>query len=282
MFERLCLTPRTNTVWGSQIDPGFLAESLVFYGTVYVAANRGVIEQLLRACGPESLVELVERGNLRVLYEHEMCAVQTKNSGSTNELHFPVTASLVGGEAQNEVPKIFEKVIGKEGRGRRLARRFLASTETISHFDEFIPSTREDIGDREYLRKAVGLFLAHCVPEYPREELEFVAEEEGEGFRVRTNIDFVLANRYYHTRISPSHSSLTPAYLLTHVINARQAIMLSSQYQTEPALDSLQSALVGSKMESLIRNSQKSESAIRRFRDVVLEDGRAIREAISS
>ena len=275
MFEKLCLTPRTNTSWGSQIDPGFLAESLIFYGTVYIAANRGVIEQLIQICGPEALVELVEQGNLRVLYEHEMCAVQTTNSGSLNERHSLALISLVDGDAQNEIPKIFIKLIGKEGRGRRLARRFVAATETIPHLAEFIPSARQDLRDQKYVNEGVKRFMAQYVPEYPQEkQMDFVAEEEGEWFRVQTNIDFSLANRHYHSRVSPSHSSLTPAYLLSHIVNARHTILLSSQYQTELALDVLQSSLVSSRMEELIRRSQKSESAMRTFEELVLENGR--------
>jgi hypothetical protein len=283
MFEKLCLTPRTNTLWGSQIDPGFLAESLIFYDTVYVAASRGVIRQLIQVCGPEVLVELVERGNLRVLYEHEMCAVRTNNSGSTNELHAPVAVSLVGGEAQNEVPPIFIESLGKEGRGRRLARRFLDRTETIPHFDELIPLVKEDIRDHEYLRGAVEQFLVQYVPEYPRKEpIEFIVDEEGEWFRVRTNMNFEIANRYYHTRIPSQHSSLTSAYLLAHVVNARHAIMLSSRYQTELALDTLQSSLVGSRIEALIRKCEKSGSDRAAFNALVLEEGRTIREVINS
>lgn len=283
MFEKVCLTPRTNAGWGNEIDPGFLAESLIFYGSVYVVATRGVVRHLIQVCGPDTLIELVERGNLRILYEHEMYAVQTRNSGSINELHSPAAIALVGGEAQNEIPKIFIEMIGKEGRGRRLARRFLAATETIPPFNELIPSAREDIRDQDYLREAAEKFLAQYVPEYSLEKpVEFVAEEEGEWFRVRTNIDFVLANRYYHTRVSPDHSSLTPAYLISHVVTARQIVTLSARYQTELALDSLQSALVGSRMESLIRKSKKSESTMRAFENLVLDDGRAIREAINS
>jgi hypothetical protein len=125
--------------------------------------------------------------------------------------------------------------------------------------------------------------LAQYVPEYSLEKpIEFVAKEEGEWFRVLTNIDFVLANRYYHTRVSPDHSSLTPAYLISHVVTARQIVTLSAQYQTELALDSLQSALVGSRMEALIRKSKKSESAMQAFESLVLDDGRAIREVINS
>lgn len=283
MFDKVCLTPRTNAGWGNEIDPGFLAESLIFYGSVYVVATRGVVRHLIQVCGPDTLVELVERGNLRILYEHEMYAMQTRNSGSTNELHSPAAIALVGGEAQNEIPKIFIEMIGKEGRGRRLARRFLAETETIPPFNELIPSAREDIRDQNYLREAAEKFLAQYVPEYSLEKpVEFAVEEEGEWFRVRTNIDFALANRYYHTRVSPDHSSLTPAYLISHVVTARQIVTLSARYQTELALDSLQSALVGSRMESLIRKSKKSESAMQAFENLVLDDGRAIREAINS
>ena len=58
MFEKVCLTPRTNAGWGNEIDPGFLAESLIFYGSVYVVATRGVVRHLIQVCGPDTLVEL--------------------------------------------------------------------------------------------------------------------------------------------------------------------------------------------------------------------------------
>lgn len=71
MFEAACF--RAGTTPGEEIDVGFLAEALVFYGQIHYT-NHPVA--LLKHVGPYETLELVKRGHLRI-YEapHEITAL---------------------------------------------------------------------------------------------------------------------------------------------------------------------------------------------------------------
>ena len=62
MFEAICIARQTQDGAGLTIDAGLLAEALVFYQKVTVVGHAEVLRQLIRICGPDTLVTLVARG----------------------------------------------------------------------------------------------------------------------------------------------------------------------------------------------------------------------------
>jgi len=60
MFERIEIRELKQDSTGS-LDLGFLVEAMLFYGQVEVVAHDNPIKQLITSCGPEPLIELLER-----------------------------------------------------------------------------------------------------------------------------------------------------------------------------------------------------------------------------
>jgi hypothetical protein len=77
MFDSICV--RNQSPHDVRIDLGFLAEAMLFYSDVLVIAREQMIGQLAKGCGPEILIELLERGYLRLSYEYELTGIQTRN-----------------------------------------------------------------------------------------------------------------------------------------------------------------------------------------------------------
>ena len=53
---------------------------------------------------------------------------------------------------------------------------------------------------------------------------EAAVEKLEDGLRVLTTLDLVAANPAYHRRVPVSHSSITIAYLLAHILTARETL----------------------------------------------------------
>ena len=132
MFESICVR-RQHPIFPTPLDAGLLAELLLFYERVRVVADRGMLVDLLRKCGPDEVVELVTSGRLSVSYLPNGLGILTEFTGSPNEIHRPTTFTIPGAfELQNALPGAFEEVLGRPGRARRLALRVAPHVEEFS------------------------------------------------------------------------------------------------------------------------------------------------------
>jgi hypothetical protein len=104
---------------------GDLAECLLYYKQVHVVVDHASFTRLARICGPETLLGLIEDGHLAMTYLENRPAVSTRRNGGREE-HVFVLGQGLGKESQVLVPKLFQELTGKQGRGRRLASRFLS------------------------------------------------------------------------------------------------------------------------------------------------------------
>jgi hypothetical protein len=64
MFEGICINRQDP--FGMGIDVGFLAEALVFYQRVHVVADAGMFKSMIRICGYEVIIEMMEMGILTI------------------------------------------------------------------------------------------------------------------------------------------------------------------------------------------------------------------------
>ena len=80
MFDSFCI--RRQTIAGSPIDIGFLAEALVFYGRVHVVAEPEAFKYLVRVCSPDTLLASLEEGILQMSFLENLLGVSTVKVGS--------------------------------------------------------------------------------------------------------------------------------------------------------------------------------------------------------
>ena len=66
MFESIIIRNKRNLDAGKAIDMGFLAEALIFYQSVKIIADEGILKQLIHECGHKILLELIENKYLTI------------------------------------------------------------------------------------------------------------------------------------------------------------------------------------------------------------------------
>jgi hypothetical protein len=186
-------------------------------------------------------------------------------------------------ELQNRAPTFMEEATGKRGRGRRLGKRLtdLASTET---YDATITEqSRADLADPTYVEEGARQILAAYAPEYEiPKPFEFSVSQESGRLRVSTTVDFAAANAIYHTRIPASHSTLTPAYILSFLSSTRAHLQFASKHGSELALEQVNASLVRLRVTHALEQRLQSQRDLGAFQDFVFDDGCCIREAINS
>ncbi len=140
----------------------------------------------------------------------------------------------------------------------------------------------EDLHDPQYTNAAIRLVLQELVPnlEIPN-EWSFRTQETNDGYVALTNFDFGIINAEYHRHVSPAHSSVSPAYLLTHILDARADIAFAAKHMAELVTSPMASQALGIKFSSLLEKRIQNAQEIDLFQRTHLK-ARTIREAINS
>lgn len=90
-------------------------------------------------------------------------------------------------------------------------------------------------------------------------------------------------NSQYHKLIpSPTHSSITPVYLLSLLYNARADAYFAADYMAEIVTTPVASGIINAKFHELLSRRKRSAGQIEMFQTQYLDDARAVREAINS
>ena len=282
MFESICITRQTQDGPGPVIDAGLLAEAMVFYQKVSVIGEQAVLADLVAACGPDTLVTLLEDGHLTLLYQPTMGAVATVDSGTRQERHTVCTVARAESDLQDVAANLFLTATGKEGRSRRLARRLVAHAQQQPYDADILEAARSDIRDAPYLEEAASAVLSSLAPAYQLPvPIRFSVTEDSGYFQVESNIDFAAANEVYHRVVPASHSSLSPADILVKLVGTREHLALAAAESAELVVSPTCSMLVGLRTDSLINAVDASREQLTRFQEMAFSDANAIREAVS-
>ncbi len=75
MFESIIV--RRHMSGSTLIDPGLLAEMLLFYQNVHLYAEAGLLQKFIETIGPENVIALIDNHGLSVTYSREFSGVQT-------------------------------------------------------------------------------------------------------------------------------------------------------------------------------------------------------------
>ena len=152
---------------------------------------------------------------------------------------------------------------------------------TYEDFD--IEQAANETQDGDYVRAAVERILRSVAPEYEiPTPLNFDIAKHADGLAVATNIDFVRLNESYHRRVSPAHSTLTPAMILTQLQDVREELYFASLFGADLAATGYRRPLLELKIAAVLAASQRAELQRGKLIGLVLENSFAIREAVNS
>jgi hypothetical protein len=275
-----------------QVDLGLLAETIFFYQSVQLLLNGSSILGLAKQIPSDDLVSLLRRPELKLSYVHPNFGVITSGTPPVHDFG----AFTFGGTKEKKAPHYTDEItmrledsLGKGAATRKLVNTLLDRV-ALHRFKEsrekeklIADLAREDIGDASFIRQAVASVLKNLVPGYtPPTNFRFEVFNTGRGYAVDTNLDFDEINKHYHRLVSPSHSSITAAYLLTHVIDARLDSHFSAYYMAEIVTTSLLSEIIRLKHFEFLKRRTINVDQIGLFHETVLPDAPTIRETINS
>jgi hypothetical protein len=282
VFESITFAKQNNLDSGGPLDLGTLVECMIFYQNTNVIADHGILTQVLEKFGIEKTIELIEEGFLTLKFTESNLGVFSTTVDGVR-LHDPVIFSSPQHTKYETLNRICTNITGKTGRGRRTAKRLAELIKVISHDKLVTDGARSSFLNQDYLKLAVDSVIKSLVPEVGHcNDLKFETQKLEKGIRVDTNIDFLKLNQLYHRRVSPKHSTITPAHILSDILNAEFQLYISSNNLTELATSSLSSNLIELKVNYLLSRSKKSKEHLTEFQDFIFSDAKSVREAFNS
>jgi hypothetical protein len=264
------------------IDIGNLLECLLFYKTVNVVATPKMLRQLVRAFGTNDLEQLLESGTLVILYSDELLGI---HSSANQSLHNPILIAAAEFSPENslqeELQRLTIELTGKQGKGRRVARRLEKLIPKFKFDESFRNNIPKLLSDQSLVEIAVKTVLHRLVPEYAG-EVQFATEKVQNGFLVHSNIDYTVLNQIYHEHVGPSRSIISPALFLSYICVAESHLYFAARQLSELCVDQIGSDLVEARFVHLSDRSKRSEMERRLFVELLLDDAKAVREAFNS
>jgi hypothetical protein len=283
MFKRIGIQHQNLYNPEHPLDLGFLAEAMLFYGEVEIIANRGVMTQLVRECGAETLCELLSQGHLKLKFEPNMPGIYSEGSGP-NAPHSLLLVNPQRAALIDLLQPVLMKIVGRSGRARRLAQRLGKFVDATPVKLELLNRLREDLISPDYTSRAAKMVVERCapgapVPADPKFEVTF---SDANNFHVASNFDYPSINNVYHRRVPPSHSTITSAEIISHILNARKILDDCAANGSEIATSEIWSEIIGLKVATALQSRIESAEEISAFQDFVFDSGRALAESINS
>ena len=292
MFENIVL--RRAPEHSSPFDPGLLAEALLFYQNVHIILDHGSLTSLIRSIGIEPLFTIIENGWGKATYFQNSLGTRTDTRGI--QVHDFVAFQLSGSKKegrfrgkQQAIDFIFQRTLGKSSATRRAAKKFLRLVPITTLERQFkesggiIEMARLDLQDSNYVKRSLEVSFKKLIPDValpPNWRFSIIILDK--GFVVDTNLGFQQLNSLYHKTTPKEHSSISEAFLLTYLLEARADLCFAANYMAEYATNEISSDIMMMKFPEILSKRYRNADQIRLFQDIHLGDGRALREAINS
>jgi hypothetical protein len=292
MFEKVVLR-RSST--GPATTVGEIAEALLFYQNVHIVLDYPGLSSLLDGLGARGLLALLARPNVTAVYTEESLGTFTETTGS-RQLHnfvaFKVSGNQESGPIHTRKGRLAE-LLGRKGHppkeARRLAER-LRERIPIRPFsgDYFVPggmarAAMADLLDADYVTKAMRR-VAFSTPGLREvsDSIRFDVLPSAPGkVEIFTNVDFDALNSR-RKLLDPNLGSITPALLLTDLLDARADTALAAHYGGDFHTSDRTSEIVRVRYSELLKRSGISASELSELHEAVLPGYPTIKEVVDA
>lgn len=283
MFKAITFSHQNKLDANNPIDIGSLVECMLFYERTTVIANQAILAQLIRYFGVERLILLIQEDLLNITYTESNLGIVTTTSVNGTQYHGTVEFSSPQHTYQDELRKICVSVAGKDGKGRRLAQKIQDKIHVTPHDHIILEGANKSILDQNYVGSAARIVIKELVPELRDiSGVIFHTDKTNDGIVVATNINFANLNELYHRRVPPQHSSITPALILSHLLDVEKDLYFASTNLSELASSNLTAKLAKEKVDYVLARSTRSSEALTHFTEFLFQDAKAIRAAVNS
>jgi hypothetical protein len=288
LFERVVLRKSEG---GTALSLGDLCEAMLFYEHVHVILDHGSLIGFARSIGLPQLLLLLGRPRVSATYAGEFLGTHTETNGSM-QVHRYLAFAFAGSEETGVVrghKKRLQALLIREGYKKKqaalLAERFKlkAAFRKLSD-DRYVPggilaAARHDLFDAIFINKAVRQVLHAQLPEplRPSEPRFDIVPIDHESFGVSTSINFKIINAHLG-----NERSISPASVLTDILNARADVALASYYGGDFHTSALSSAIIRLRYGELLLRAGINAQEAREMREIVVSDAPSIREVMDS
>jgi hypothetical protein len=293
MFDSVTFR-RSETSPQGLFDIGALAETLLFYQQANLLLDMSNVTHLLTSIGPSTTQRLISQPCIRPLVVWENLGVKTDHGAL--QIHDFVQFQLSGTKETrsfnskvDRVKDLYERSLGKSLATNKAAIEFSKIvkvqkiSEGIADIHGLPALARADLDNSDFLRQAIELSLKEKVPNTPLgNNWYFTPHRLTDGFIIETNLDFNQLNEEYRKSWPIEHSTLTPEFLLTDLLEARAGLHFASLYGSDVITTSLSSKIMQLRLHKVIESRLKGVSEIELFQHATIGKGNAIREAINS
>lgn len=281
MFDSILYT--ASSAPSPLIDSGALAESLIFYGKVKVVGNTAVLKELTARIPPFELLSLLRQGRLEIHYLGDQIAVSSTPMSNSSVLHNLVTISSPDHTIEKVAISTFHLTAGRSGVGTAGAIEFENLLKPLDHskFDQ--ESIIRTLTDKRATNEIARALVHSVAPNYTEiDQARFEIEQTNQGLVVNTNIDFVRVNDEYHRIVSPEHSSIDQAHIISRIQAVYETIYFAGLLESEIVVSERERVICAKTISAVVNRAEMNVSQVEKFLDLTLGNGRAIREAINS
>jgi hypothetical protein len=281
VFESIGIKRINHSDTSNPIDIGFIAESMLFYKRVTILADHVILANLVNRINLDDLLELLKQGYLEIQFVANSPAIATDPSQFGN-LNNVVLYEIVQ-DAEETIFKSLFELTDRRGYSKRSSNKIASYVKTSSFDTNLANEITQDFQNQEYLNKALKSILSDLVPAHNiMGDIFFNLHKTDKGLITETNLNFESINSVYHKYVSPSHSTITDAYLLSHLANVRTEIHAATKFNSEIATDSIYSNVMRIFFNDVIQKFSKNSGSIDSFQDLIFDDGKDIRSVINS
>lgn len=279
---------------GLPISQGQLAEAMLYYQNVHIVFDSGTLQGLIKSLGTDLVLTLLKRGGVSGVYCDEMLGTRTEGSAATqchNFIAFMPAGDPDGKSFKSTADRI-EYNMRSQGVSNKTAKIF------TKKFLDIVPvrmlsgnyylkggileAATVDLQDSDYIRSVARGVIETAPGGYVLEaDFSFEILKSQIGHFVFTNADFNAINGF-RAGMVPPQDALTPAHVLSSVLDARADLALASFYGGDFATSDGTSAIIQLKHSELLRRMQINEHERHNFTEIVLPDAPALAEVIDS
>lgn len=254
-----------------------ILDALAFYQRVTFTGPAARIVDLVGHFGVDNAFSAVDSGLLGLVAERGLYVVQS--DGKPIRIHRPSLATFIREADGRKVRSVYDEIerpffdrFGKNAQTRAQLRT-LREKLIVRDGELLIPRlTERDFEDISYVREAIPAMLRALVPgfELP-ERIDTLIFRSGLGFVIDIPVDFKKLNDQYHLSTPISHSTLTPEYLLAHMLSVRAAIVHATEGNSDVWLDESHAACFRVRLAHSVARLQRGRRDIALFKDVVFQ-----------
>lgn len=282
-----------NSQEAGNVTLGAMAEALLFYQNTRVIIGHGMLVSLARGGLLSDIIGLVREGRLKAVHCEETLGTIT-NSYGVLQAHDFASFKLVGHESDRGANRLERVEISLRTQGieprtaKALATAFVEAIPQKSFTkDDYLKggipaAARADATDINTLKGLLRVGLADVPGGYDAgDDLRADCVLSDLGYFLFANIDFAGINMR-RAAMTPALDPLTPAALLSLVLESRADMHLAAYYGGDFTTTAPNSALVRWRQAHLLDRTNLNREEKENFSEIILPDYPSVREVIDN